>query len=169
MGYWTWLDRYDAAAFRAAIGDDWYEPYSQIQTAVERGKLAPGPEVVTHRAWHAIHVALTGEETTGKPPGAWVVGFERRVSRLLFSDVSFVHGPDIVRQIADHLRNVDLARTIDDLYAAIELGVYVYSFENWRGHADMVKSGFFAEVFEQVRSLYIDAALAGDVVFIHRG
>ncbi|HEY1814067.1 MAG TPA: DUF1877 family protein [Kofleriaceae bacterium] len=169
MGSWTTLTCYDVTAFQVAIGDDWFEPYNRISVAVEQGRLAKGHVVVTHRAWHAIHVALTGEETDGKPPASWVVGFEHGGSRALFNEVDFVHRSDTVRQIADHLRRVDLARAIEDLYAAIELGVYVYSFESWRGHADMVKSGFFAEVFEQVRSLYLGAALAGDLVHVTRG
>jgi hypothetical protein len=46
MGIWTWL--------RRGEGDD-------------------AEEIHTHRAWHALHVALTGEEEGGASPAAWVV------------------------------------------------------------------------------------------------
>jgi hypothetical protein len=182
VGYWTWLERYDAGPLEAVLVAQnpmlrtprwgWIDDeVNAILGAKELGTLVPAGEVVTHRAWHALHIALTGvtdEWDPGEPPAAWVVGTGVGGVRVL-SEAHFVHSPDTVRQVEEHLRTRELPRLIADLYVAIELGAYVYSFERWCGEQDMVQSGLFESVFEKVREFYRNAAAANEAVYAHRG
>lgn len=142
MGIWTWL--------RRGEGDD-------------------AEEIHTHRAWHALHVALTGEEAGGAAPAVWVVWTSPGAEEATFASAAFVHRPEIVREVAQWLATVDFERAVADLYAAIELGAYVYSFERWQGELDMLQSGALREVFDLVRRFYADAAKAGQSLAVHRG
>ncbi len=142
MGVWTWLRRGD--------GDDL-------------------EEIHTHRAWHALHVALTGCEQGGEPPASWVVWTSPGAVEATMTSATFLHPTEVVREVAQWLANVDLERAVGDLYAAIELGTYVYSFERWHGELDMVQSGALRDAFERVRRFYADASSAGQSVAIRRG
>ena len=55
------------------------------------------------------------------------------------------------------------------LYAARELGIYVYSFEGWEGALDMVQCGCFQRVFRAVVKFYRVAASEAQVVVVRRG
>lgn len=142
MGIWTWL--------RRGEGDD-------------------AEEIHTHRAWHALHVALTGEEEGGASPAAWVVWTSPNAPEATITSAAFVHPPEVVREVAQWLAAVDFEHAVADLYAAIELGAYVYSFERWQGELDLVQSGALREVFDRVRRFYADAAKAGQSMAVHRG
>lgn len=144
MGIWTWLRR----------GGDTGHPTEEIHT---------------HRVWHALHVALTGCEEGGEPPASWVVWTSAQPEEATMTSATFVHPPEVVREIAQWLALVDLERAVADLYAAIELGVYVYSFERWDGELDMVESGALRDVFDRVRQFYAAAAHAGESVGVRRG
>lgn len=143
MGIWTWLRRGDG--------------------------VEDTEEIHTHRVWHALHVALTGCEEGGEPPGSWVVWTSVATGAATMTSATFVHPPEVVQEVAQWLALVDFERAVADLHAAIELGVYVYSFERWDGKIDMVESGALRDVFDRVRRFYADAARAGQAVHVHRG
>ena len=68
MGIWTLLDCYDAQRFDAACARSGGDPFANFEDLrTEYGHVAG---IHTHRAWHALHVALTGEEDGGPAPAA---------------------------------------------------------------------------------------------------
>ena len=85
------------------------------------------------------------------------------------SSARFVHSVETVREVADYLSALDEDRVVADLYAARELGVYVYSFEGWEGALDMVQCGSFPRVFRAVVKFYRVAASEAQVVVVRRG
>ncbi len=140
-----------------------------IWTWLRRGEGADAEEIHTHRAWHALHVALTGEEQGGASPAAWVVWTSPGAQEATFASAAFVHPPELIREVAHWLAAVDFEAAVADLDAAIALGAQVYSFERWQGDLDMARSGALREVFERVRRFYAEAAEAGQAVTVRRG
>jgi hypothetical protein len=146
-----------------------YAPRMGIWTYLSRGEGEAALKIDTGRAWHALHVALTGEEHGGASPATWVVWTSPNAVKADLNSAEFVHPPEVVREVAEWLATVDFERAIADLYAAIELGAYVYSFVRWQDGIDMVQSGYLRSVFDRVKQFYAAAALAGQSVAIHRG
>lgn len=170
MGIWTWLKRWDEDAFaahrrRESLGlRGLADPAHALAT-----EPAPAEEIHTHRVWHALHVALTGQEAGGAPPAAHVLWTTRDAQGVTFSEAEFFHPPPLVRAIADWLCSVEFEDAVEELYAAIEQGAFVYSFENWEGNQDMVQSGALRRVFDDVVRFYGSAAAAGQLVEVSRG
>jgi hypothetical protein len=162
MGIWTWLDRYEARCIDAASAR--FGAHAAVSRLCDEWREAHGhvSGIDTHRCWHAIHVALTGEEEGGTSPGAYEVSF---------TSAFFVHHPSIVRAVATYLRSVDNATAISNLRAAIERGLYVDSFDGWglAGDQDIVRCGLFESTLDVVRRFYFEAADSGDVVVLRRG
>jgi len=166
MGVWTWLDRHDRGAF-ARASDAWL--VGEYGDSAD-GRAATGhvAGVHTHRAWHALHVALTGEEEGGLAPACHVVWTTPGAREASMTSAHFVHSPETVREVADYLRTLDEQRVVADLYAARELGAYVYSFDRWEGELDMVQCGCFHRVLREVVAFYLAAASDGQVVVVRR-
>lgn len=172
MGVWTWLDRHDRGPFEramaGAMSDAWldakYDDSSQFRAV--SGHVAG---MHTHRAWHALHVALTGEEADGLAPARHVVWTTPGAREVSMTSARFVHAVETVREVADYLRTLDEDRVVADLCAARELGVYVYSFEGWEGELDMVQCGCFQRVLRAVAKFYLVAASEAQVVVVRRG
>jgi hypothetical protein len=167
MGIWTWFDRYDAEQYaRAALrahGDG-------VPLEHEKAEHGHVEGIDTHRAWHALHVALTGQECGGAPPACHVVWGSPEPHADAMTSAQFVHPPARVREVADYLRfSVEHGRLAADLYAAIDLGVYVYAFDGWDDGKDIVQCGLFRDVLDRVTRFYAAAADAGQVVAVHRG
>ncbi len=173
MGIWTWLKRWDEDTFaahqrRESLGLGGLagsaDPVHAVATAP-----APVEEIHTHRVWHALHVALTGQEAGGAPPASHVLWTTRDAQGVTFGEAEFVHPPPLVRDIADWLHGIEFEHAVAELYAAIEQGTYVYSFENWEGNQDMVQSGALRRVFDDVVRFYGNAAAAEQLVEVSRG
>jgi hypothetical protein len=163
MGAWTWLERYDAEAFVREVGPG-VAPARSVLDAKLDGRLAPVAEMHTHRAWHTLHVALTGDELHGEPPAAWVVGWARGWSGpLAGSDVRWVHEPATVREIAAYLAPLDARRLVREVLARAERGeVALYS--EWCFDEEQL-----VEHLDELRGFYAAAAEAADLVYVHRG
>lgn len=170
MGIWTWLDRHERAPFERAAGgaasDAWIEEFYSGAPESSLGHVAG---MHTHRVWHALHVALTGEEEGGLAPACYVVWTTSGAHAVSMTSAGFMHTAETVREVADYLRGLDEQQVIDDLYAAQKLGACVYSFNHWRGELDMVESGAFQQVFRDVVAFYAAAASAGQVIVVQRG
>jgi hypothetical protein len=174
VGISTWLHRYDARAFERAMKSyvgpglvrDLSSRREDPEQAAAFGRVAG---ICTGRAWHALHVALTGEVEGGAPPRSHVVW--GAVGPTITMTAAFtIHTPETVHEVAEYLRRTTVDHAINELYAAVELGLYVYSFENW-GEAgeDIVESGLLGRVFETVVCFYAAAAAHGQFVVLHRG
>src|SRR5262245_30177634 len=135
MGVWTWLDRYDRRTLeRATAGEPpgaWLDALDE--SADRKAALGHVAGIHTHRAWHALHVALTGEEEGGTAPACHVVWTTPGALEAGMTAARFVHAAETVREVADYLRRLDADRVVADLEAARELGLFVYSFEGWGG------------------------------------
>ena len=83
--------------------------------------------------------------------------------------LSIFDSPTAASDVADYLSAIDYDRIVADLYAARDLGEYLYSFEQWQGERDMVECGLFRRVFDEVVRFYVAAAGEGQVVVVHRG
>lgn len=174
MGIWTWLKRWDDEQLLLEHRRiEAFGPRGSLQRA-DSGRSppvqpVPAEEIHTHRVWHALHVALTGQEQGGSPPASYVVWTSRDAGPGTFAEADFVHPPPLVRVVADWLRSVDFESAVEELYAAIELGASVYSFTSWEGEKDIVQSGALKRVFEEVARFYASAAAADQWVEISRG
>ena len=85
------------------------------------------------------------------------------------ADAWLVHSVETVRDVADYLCALDEDRVVADLYAARDLGVYVYSFEGWEGGLDLVQCGSFQRVFRAVVKFYRVAVSEAQAVVVRRG
>ena len=85
------------------------------------------------------------------------------------ADTWLVHSVETVRDVADYLCALDEDRVVADLYAARDLGVYVYSFEGWEGGLDLVQCGSFQRVFRAVVKFYRVAVSEAQAVVVRRG
>lgn len=164
VGVWTWLDRWD----RQILGQVDLDRVDLDDVWRHRGGPLHVEGLHTHRAWHALHVALTGEEAGGAPPWCHVVWTTPGLRDVTFASAAFHHPAEITREVADSLQHVDFHAAVDTLYAARELGIFVYSFDRWAGDQDMVQCGLFRRVFDDVARFYAAAAAADHVVTIHR-
>lgn len=173
MGIWTWLKRWDEDTFAAHRRRQSLEPRGLTGSADPAHALPAAPEpaeeIHTHRVWHALHVALTGQEAGGAPPASHVLWTTRDAQGVTFSEAEFVHPPQLVRDIADWLGGVEFEDAVEELYAAIEQGAFVYSFKDWEGNQDMVQSGALRRVFDDVVRFYGSAAAAGQLIEVSRG
>lgn len=165
MGVWTWLDRWDPRIVeRVPLDDLWRHRDGPLHVE----------GIDTHRGWHALHVALTGEEEGGAAPWCHVV-WTTPGAQVSFPEAHFAHAAEVTREVADFLPTVDLWTAVDTLYAARELGIFIYSFDLWPTEAggetrqDIVACGLFGRVFDEVRRFYVAAAAGGQIVTVHRG
>jgi hypothetical protein len=161
MAMWTWLHRlpHDLpdAASRPSVDLDWLETHA---TAT----------INTHRAWHALHVLLTGTSAEGDPPASWVVG----PGALALTPV--VVSTEEVSFVAAYLTyEVSFEGLLAARYPRLFKGadsLPVYSFEGWGEPdrvLDMVECGLLRTVFDRVRAFYVAAAAAHEIVVKHRG
>lgn len=163
MGVWTSLDRWDRRILDQIDLD---------RIDLDVWQHLDGPFHVeginTHRAWHALHVALTGEEEGGAPPWCHVVWTTPGARDVTFTSAAFHHAPEITREVADYLQVVDFREAVDTLYTARELGIFVYNFKQSIGDQDIVQRGVLRRVFDDVVRFYAAAAAADHVVTVYR-
>jgi hypothetical protein len=166
MGIWCNLARYGPNQTAAIMNR---ESLPQMKDWLVNGHGQPTTTLSTHRAWHALHVAFTGNENGGDPPALWVVGAGKNQSLpIQWNDDAFIHASDTVQQIADYLSRLNVDDVTTNLYAAVRSGVHVYSFEGWEQNNDIVQCGLFQRTFELLQQFYLGAALGNDWVLVSR-
>jgi hypothetical protein len=176
MGIWTWLYRMTPETVERGLRP-FDENFIAGGLAVEQPPWRDqnaAARIDTHRAWHALHVLLTGSENDAEPPAAWVIyDGSTRFAYDFTSAVTLSSADDVIR-IADYLRSASFDALIAERYPRLFKGddsVSAYSFEGWGedGKLDLVESGILRETFDKVRSFYLDAAAAGQAVVKARG
>ena len=85
------------------------------------------------------------------------------------SAASFIHASETVRDVAEHLLGRNTSDLVDELRAARELGVYVYSSERWDGDRELIASREVERLFRELSRFSAAAATADQVVTVHRG
>jgi hypothetical protein len=116
--------------------------------------------MTTGRAWHAIHVALTGREEGGDEPAVLVVWGGRDANEASYGSAWFLHRPDRVRVIADYLDRVDAPALLQAIGRAVASGIDIYSLEKERPRV--------SAVFAELRRFYRAAADAAQLVIVSR-
>lgn len=162
MGYWTWLESYEAKWLEGLL-DEGYRLRFEVDPPP-----VPLRSMHTGRCWHPIHVGLTGQCEGGEPPAASVVWGGRNIEGPTMTSAEFVHAPEEVRPIARFLAETPFSRVAERLMAAHEAGVFVYSFGGGYGY-EVLDAGHLERVYEELRAFYAEAAREGHVVFVHRG
>ncbi|WP_203901705.1 DUF1877 family protein [Virgisporangium aliadipatigenens] len=151
MGTWTWLARIAADDMARLLADPLPAARTSDALAGVHPHVRPVAGMDTHRAWHALHIALTGLEEGGDPPASHVVGD----GAIRLDDEGLnVLMPDDVRAVAQYLATV----AFEELRAARHerMRADAYSF-------DVVEEAL-PRIFAELVRFYADAAAAGDAV-----
>jgi hypothetical protein len=171
VGTWTWLRRLRAEDLAVLLADpDPGERAHNVCAGIDPD-IRPVEEIDTHRAWHALHVVLTGRESGGDPPASYVVedGTIRIDPDYEPGDLTLLTPPD-VRAVAEYLATVPFDALVTQRHPRMRADgdLSVYSFDIWDGQ-DMVECGLLRRVFDDLTRFYRDAAAAGDAVMKDRG
>ena len=167
MGVWTWLHRLPRERAEGASSSSLDLVWLSTNAT---------SSIDTHRAWHALHVLLTGTTAGGAPPASWVVGNGVDSEEPVLSFEPLISSPDDVAFIASYLQyEVSFDSLLRERYPRLFKGAEsldVYSFEGWgepERSLDMLECGLLSKVFDRVRDFYVAAASAGEIVVKHRG
>ncbi|WP_412740722.1 DUF1877 family protein [Krasilnikovia sp. MM14-A1259] len=135
-------------------------------------EIRPTEQIHTHRAWHTLHVLLTGQESGGQPPATYVV--EDGSVRLEWSSgagtMTLLAPADVVA-VAAYLDAVPFGELLATRLPRMRTDgdLCVYSFASWDPGPDTPEASPLWEVFDELKRFYQAAANAGEAVIKNRG